>query len=156
MRELGPCVPLHHEICGNALDDNCNGLLEDGCGSPGGLVQFMASWAWSGADVDLHVFDPTGALIEEERPSQSGLYKPRDCPGRNDECEGTNLENVYLEGSRDALRGHYRVEIRLESLGGAEPPVWVTLSTRLKQVGRAFEIALDKEEEAVSFDFRLE
>lgn len=86
----------------------------------------------------------------------TGLYKPEDCPGRNEECEGTNLENVYLAGSKPAQRGRYRVEIRLESLGTAEPPVWVTLSTRLGNATQAFEMALRDEEQALSLEFDLQ
>ena len=32
LRVLEPCLPGNHEICFNALDDNCNGALEEGCG----------------------------------------------------------------------------------------------------------------------------
>jgi len=28
------------EICGNAIDDNCNGIIDEGCGLRTGKVQF--------------------------------------------------------------------------------------------------------------------
>lgn len=118
------------ERCADAVDDNGNGLADEGCGIPSGLIQFLVAWDEPGADVDLRVTDPNGELCEVGRPTESGLVKERDCPGRNGECRGKNYENVYLEGS-DLLRGKYRIRVRLESTGGADPPVRVRLSARL-------------------------
>jgi tRNA (guanosine-2'-O-)-methyltransferase len=112
------------EACGNAFDDNQNGLIDEGCGLSLGLVQFLAGWSASKADVDLRVVDPNGELIEVGRVARSGLTKDRDCPGRGTECQGRNLENVYLaEG--EPLKGEYRLRLRLESLGGESPPIRV-------------------------------
>lgn len=155
IRRLGLCIAQSHEICGNALDDNCNGLLEEGCGFEGGRVQFMIAWPSRGADVDLHVVEPGGEFIEVESASLSGFVKPEDCPGRNDECEGTNLENVYLEDSEAITTGEYRVSIRLESLGNAVAPVWVTLSARLGSQLESYEIRLEEQEQQVSLRLSL-
>ena len=103
------------EICMNNIDDNCNGIIDEGCGLRTGLVQFAIAWDEPKADVDLRVFDPRGELVEAGRPARSGLVKERDCPGRNNECHGQNLENVYLSDG-DPLRGEYRVRVRLEAL----------------------------------------
>ena len=118
------------ERCADAVDDNGNGLADEGCGIPSGLIQFMVAWDEPGADVDLRVTDPNGELCEVGRPTESGLVKERDCPGRNGECRGKNYENVYLEGG-ELLRGKYRIRVRLESTGGADPPVRVRLAARL-------------------------
>jgi len=142
LRVLEPCVPLGYEICFNALDDNCNGALEEGCGIPAGVVQFMIGWEALRADVDLNVTDPNGELIEAGRVVRSGLIKTRDCPGRRQECSGVNLENVFLEGNKAPTRGTYRVSVALESLGGEQPPIWVNLSSRLGARRYAFEIRL--------------
>lgn len=142
LRALEPCVPLGYEICFNALDDNCNGALEEGCGIPAGVVQFMIGWEALRADVDLNVTDPNGELIEAGRVVRSGLIKTRDCPGRRQECSGVNLENVFLEGNKAPTRGTYRVSVALESLGGEQPPIWVNLSSRLGTKRYAFEIRL--------------
>jgi hypothetical protein len=142
LRALEPCVPLAYEICFNALDDNCNGALEEGCGVPAGVVQFMIAWDAQRADVDLNVTDPNGELIEAGRVVQSGLIKSRDCPGRRQECGGVNLENVFLEGNKAPTRGVYRVSVALESLGGELPPIWVNLSSRLGAQHYAYEIRL--------------
>jgi tRNA (guanosine-2'-O-)-methyltransferase len=142
VRAIEPCLPQSYEICFNALDDNCNGALEEGCGVPAGVVQFMIGWDALRADVDLNVTDPNGELIEAGRVARSGLIKTRDCPGRRQECSGVNLENVFLEGNKAPTRGTYRVSVALESLGGEQPPIWVNLSSRLGARRYAFEIRL--------------
>jgi hypothetical protein len=142
LRALEPCLPQGYEVCFNALDDNCNGALEEGCGIPAGVVQFMIGWEAMRADVDLNVTDPNGELIEAGRIARSGLIKTRDCPGRRQECGGVNLENVFLEGNKAPTRGTYRVSVALESLGGEQPPIWVNLSSRLGTKRYAFEIRL--------------
>jgi hypothetical protein len=118
------------EVCGNALDDNGNGIADEGCGIATGMVQFLIAWDEPNADVDLRVMDPNGELAETGRPTASGLVKERDCPGREGECRGRNLENVYLEQG-ELVRGEYRVRIRLVSLSGAEPPISVRFAARV-------------------------
>jgi hypothetical protein len=152
---LEPCLPQGYEICFNALDDNCNGALEEGCGVPAGVVQFMIGWDALRADVDLNVTDPNGELIEAGRVVRSGLIKSRDCPGRRQECSGTNLENVFLEGNKAPTRGTYRVSVALESLGGEQPPIWVNLSSRLGTKRYAFEIRLLAPEDERHVDLTL-
>lgn len=155
VRRLEPCVSLGYEVCFNALDDNCNGALEEGCGTPAGVVQFMIAWDAPRADVDLNVTDPNGELIETGRVAKSGLLKGRDCPGRRQECGGVNLENVFLEGNKAPTRGNYRVSVTLESLSGDAAPVWVTLSSRLGPKSYAFEILLGKPEDERHVDLAL-
>lgn len=141
----GATTPTAPETCANALDDNQNGLIDEGCGLPLGLVQFLAGWGAGKADVDLRVIDPNGDLIEVGRVARSGLTKDRDCPGRGTECQGANLENVYLaEG--EPVKGEYRLRVRLESLGGESPPIRVTLGTRLGPLTRSFEVQLETPE----------
>jgi len=118
------------EVCGNALDDNGNGLAEEGCGVTTGAVEFLASWDEPTADVDLRVTDPNEELVEVGRPTESGLVKERDCPGRDGECRGKNLESVYQEQGEPAA-GRYVVRVVLVSLGKAEPPVDVRIWMRV-------------------------
>ena len=118
------------ELCGNALDDNGNGLADEGCGTTTSAVSFLIAWDEPNADVDLRVVDPNGELVEVGRPSESGLVRERDCPGREGECRGKNLESVYQEQGEPA-EGKYVVRILLVSLGGAAAPVVVRFSVRL-------------------------
>jgi hypothetical protein len=148
------CVPTAPERCFDARDDNCNGIIDEGCGVNTGLVQFAIAWDEANADVDLDVTDPDGELVEVGRVTRNGLTKERDCPGRHSECRGQNLENVFLEEG-DATRGDYRVRIRLEKLGGEEPPVRVTLGARVGPKTYAFELELQKTEDEREIVFRL-
>lgn len=138
-------TPTSPEQCSNAVDDNQNGLVDEGCGLEVGLVQFIAGWSAPKADVDLRVLDPNGELIEVGRVSKSGLTKDRDCPGRGAECQGRNFENVYLtEG--EPTPGEYRVRLRLETLGGEAPPIVVRLGARLGPISRAYDVVLEAAE----------
>jgi hypothetical protein len=67
------CTPTGPELCFNARDDNCNGIIDEGCGVHTGLVQFIIAWDEPQADVDLLVTDPNGELVEVGATSQSGL-----------------------------------------------------------------------------------
>jgi tRNA (guanosine-2'-O-)-methyltransferase len=123
------CIPTGPEICFNARDDNCNGVIDEGCGLHTGILQFVIAWDAAEADVDLNVFDPGGEIARVGEATSSGLMKDRDCP-RGTECQGQNVENVYLaEG--DPRKGHYRVVVHLEKLNGATAPVRVRLGVRL-------------------------
>lgn len=125
------CTTTGVELCFDAKDNNCNGVIDEGCGLHTGVLQFTIAWEEETADVDLNVYDPSGELVRAQDRTSSGLRKDRDCP-RQLECQGQNVENVYLpEG--DAKRGRYRVVVRLDKLGGATAPVRVQLSARIGQ-----------------------
>ena len=38
------CTPTGPELCFNANDDNCNGVIDEGCGVGTGVLQFMVAW----------------------------------------------------------------------------------------------------------------
>ncbi len=137
------CVASGPELCFNARDDNCNGIIDEGCGVNTGLVQFAVAWVEAGADVDLRVTDPNGELVEAGRATQSGLVKDRDCPGKLNACRGQNMENVYLEDG-DPVRGKYRLRVRLEQLGAENPPILVTLGARVGPKTYALEMSLSR------------
>lgn len=124
------CTPTGPELCFNAIDDNCNGIIDEGCGVTTGVLQFTAAWGDSPADVDLIVTDPNGDRVDEtSRASKSGLHLDRDCPGENG-CHGQNIENIFMEGL-DVPRGKYTVEVRLVDPKSASLPVKVRVSARV-------------------------
>lgn len=134
------CTPTGVEVCFNARDDNCNGIIDEGCGLHTGILQFTIAWDAAEADVDLNVHDVTGELARPGEPTVGGLVKDRDCPRPNGECQGQNVENVYLaEG--EPRRGRYRVVVRVDKLNGAPPPVRVQLGARVGQ--RSFGMSID-------------
>ncbi len=123
------CTPTGPELCFNAKDDNCNGVIDEGCGLHTGILQFVIAWEAAEADVDLNVFDPGGEIARVGEATTGGLMKDRDCP-RGSDCQGQNVENVYLvEG--DPRKGHYKVLVHLEKLNGASAPVRVRLGVRM-------------------------
>ena len=123
------CTPGAPEICFNANDDNCNGIIDEGCGVATGVLQFVIAWGDSTADVDLLVTDPSGGKVHKGAHSTtSGLTYERDCPA--DGCHGQNVENVFFEGG-EPPKGKYIVEVKLTDPKSAELPVKVHLSARV-------------------------
>jgi hypothetical protein len=124
------CVASGTERCFDAIDDNCNGVIDEGCGIGTGLLQFTLAWGDSPADVDLIVTEPKGVKVYQgNRSSRSGLRLDRDCPGEAG-CHGQNIENIFLE-SGDPPRGRYTLEVKLTDLNNAETPVKVRLGARV-------------------------
>src|SRR5205823_13286960 len=93
------CTPTGPELCFNANDDNCNGVIDEGCGVATGVLQFMVAWGDSPADVDIAVTDPNAARVTRDgsRTTPSGLLLEKNCP--DDGCHQQNAENVYFEGT---------------------------------------------------------
>ncbi len=151
------CTPSGVEMCFDARDNNCNGVIDEGCGLHTGILQFTAAWESVDANVDLDVTDPTGEIARTGgEPTAGGLKKDRDCPRPNGECQGQNVENVFLaEG--DPKPGKYKVLVRLQRLNGATPPVRVRLGVRVGQ--RSFAASMDLAPgpgtEEKTFEFRL-
>jgi hypothetical protein len=150
------CVPTGPERCFDAVDDNCNGVIDEGCGLHTGILQFAVAWDAAAANVDLEVTDPSGELAGLGGPTAAGLIKDRECPGDDDECFGQNIENVYLAGT-ELERGRYRVEVKLVALRGASAPVAVRLGVRVgpRTYAMSFELSPGEGSDRRSFEFTL-
>jgi len=148
------CTPTGPELCFNAVDDNCNGVIDEGCGVHTGTLQFTVAWNVATADVSLSVVTPAHERVTKGNASSpSGFHLDRECPGE-DGCGGQNVDNVYFDGF-DPPRGHYTVEIALVDLHGADPPVQVRFGARLGSRVVGFDVALapgDDAKKTLSFD----
>ncbi len=126
------CTPSGKELCFDAVDDNCNGIIDEGCGLRTGILQFTLAWERSDddeVDLDLLVYDPDGERAERDQPTSGGLAKDRDCPGQ-DECLGQYIENVYL-AETDPKPGRYRVVVFMGDTNTTKKPVKARLSSRI-------------------------
>jgi tRNA (guanosine-2'-O-)-methyltransferase len=150
------CTPTGVELCFDARDNNCNGVIDEGCGLHTGILQFTIAWEEPDADVDLNVYDPAGELARVGEPTASGLMKDRDCPRASGECQDQNVENVYLTEGEPA-RGRYRVVVRLDKLNGEAAPIRVNLSARVghRSYGMALDLSPSAAAEEKSFEFTL-
>jgi len=151
------CTPTGPELCFNAIDDNCNGVIDEGCGEPTGVLQFTIAWGDSPADVNLTVVTPAQERVPgpRSRSTPSGFHLDRDCPS-DDGCGGQNVENVYFDGL-EPPRGHYKVEVALAELHGAEVPVKVRFGARIGERVLGFDVDLapgDGAKKTFAFDLR--
>jgi len=149
------CTPTGPELCFNANDDDCNGVIDEGCGVGTGVLQFMIAWGDSPADVDLSVMDPNGARVtKSNRSTPSGLLLEKNCP--DDGCHQQNVENVYFDGT-EPVRGRYVVEVKLVDPRNAELPVKVHLSARVGSRTWAMDLALSpgQGQDKQGFSFEL-
>jgi len=149
------CVTTGPELCFDGVDNNCNGLLEEGCGLQSGLVQIVAAWPDADADVDLLVTDPTGETAKKGGTTAGGLRKDRDCGAADRECRGQNEENVFLEEDAEPVRGTYRVVLRLEKPNGAPLPIKVRVGARLGPRVYGFSAELASQGDEKIFTFKL-
>jgi tRNA (guanosine-2'-O-)-methyltransferase len=148
------CTPTGPELCFNAIDDNCNGVIDEGCGVQTGLLQFVIAWPGA-ADVNLIVVTPGNERVPNghDRTTPSGCHLDRDCPG-DDGCQGQNVENVSCDG--EPPRGHYTAEIVLVDLHGTEAPIPVRFGARLGSRTVGFDMRLEPEHEGKkTFGFDL-
>ena len=60
------CTPTGLELCFDATDNNCNGIIDEGCGVQTGPCS-LPSRGTRGSDVDLNVTDPKGELVKHGR-----------------------------------------------------------------------------------------
>ncbi len=148
------CTPTGPELCFNAVDDNCNGVIDEGCGIATGPLQFTIAWGDNPADVDLHVTDPTGEIVDATHTNNGAerMRLDRDCP--KDACYGQNVDNV-LWGGLDPPRGNYSVDIVVSDAHGATFPIPVRFGARIGSRSYGADVLLDSKDDKKHFVFSL-
>jgi len=132
------CANAVEETC-NALDDDCDGVIDDGCGYGAGLIQVTAAWD-TGSDIDLYVTGPLGDTLSFQRPSTPAGAR-FDHTGRGDcspDIPNPRIENVRWVGERPTV-GIYEVQIHYwgECISGGGPTdVTVSVGIGLKIAGQ--------------------
>jgi hypothetical protein len=142
-----------YETC-NALDDDCNGVIDDDCGYETGDVQVTVGWN-SGADIDLYITEPSGSTLfynEQHKKSPSGGHLDHDARGDcRREQKNPRIENAYWSAGK---RGNYKVELHYFSpcTRGATTEVTLSVAVAGELLG-TYRYQLDPEQrvEALSF-----
>jgi hypothetical protein len=143
------CIQGSAEQC-NGLDDNCNGVIDEGCGYQTGNIQVTAAWN-SSSDIDLHVIDPMNEEIYyAHRNSSSGGVLDRDANAACSVAPPT-VENVYW--SAQPPHGTYRIRlVAYDMCRTAATPVTLSIAVGGRIVGAySFTFTYDRQEFVLPF-----
>lgn len=143
------CVKRGLEQCFNATDDDCNGLVDEGCGIPDGDLALIAAWDDNPANLDWTLFMPNGKRLDKAHKQQGAFRYVKDCP---EGCQGQNVEAIVADGALEP--GSYRAELRLKSANG-EVPVRVRVAARFGTRVEQGEAELTLDRDVVILTFQL-
>jgi hypothetical protein len=144
------CIKTGLETCFDARDDNCDGLVDEGCGLPVSVLQIVVAWDDATTNLDLEVTDPSGEVAQVGEPTTLGLVRDRDCPGSESACGGQNVEVVTLE--RDAVpTGRFLVRLVRRSPIIPQKSLLVRLGGHIGTVPLVKEFSLEKQERQRQF-----
>jgi tRNA (guanosine-2'-O-)-methyltransferase len=152
------CNAADAEVC-DARDNNCDGVIDEGCGYNTGSIQVTLGWD-NGADVDLYVVDPSGDEIyynEKHRKSGSGGHLDHDARGdcRPDQPQ-PRIENAYWDSPRPPP-GTYKIDVAYFGPCGDHTKTQAVVSIAIDgRVVGVFDYALNPEDRVTVIEFTLE
>jgi hypothetical protein len=102
------CADDATESC-NALDDDCDARVDEGCGYGASAVQVTATWG-TGADVDLLVTEPGGATVGGEAATSHAGSVDRASRGACGDTpeDAARIENISFGAANE---GRYVVAL---------------------------------------------
>ena len=146
------CQQGTQEAC-NGLDDNCDGVIDEGCGYSGGNIQITAAWQ-TASDIDLHVVDPTGAeVFYGARNSASGGVLDHDA---NAACRiaPPTVENVYWN-SPQPPSGAYQIRlVAYDMCGVPNTPTTLSISVGGRVIG-TYSVSFTQQNQSYTIPFTV-
>lgn len=104
------CTPSGKDLCFDAIDNDCDGVYDVGCGYQSGALQWTLAWK-TRDDLDLHVIDPDGHHVyfnQRQSRGPSGLQLDVDCLGKfGNNCLEQNVENIFTPREKRPQEGTY-------------------------------------------------
>ncbi len=145
------CFPSGTELCGNLLDDDCDGLADEGCGSEAAASLVALQWDEPQARLSLLVIGPDGERARQDATTASGLV----LSAKQDAKRRGSPSPLWVSTSgRPPAPGRYRITVRLEEPGSA-PELHLTGRLSLGPQPRCLAARLDAAHPEASGDFGL-
>lgn len=154
------CDPQSSEQC-NALDDDCDGRIDEGCGYGEGQLQLTLAWN-SAADIDLYLREPGGDVLSaQHRQGATGGHLDHDGRGACDDSQAhPRIEDVVYRGrpvsGEYIVEVHYLMECNVAAGSASAGPTTVTLSASVgDELLGTFNATLSPNERATLLRFVL-
>ena len=124
------CTPTGLELCFDATDNNCNGIIDEGCGVQTGPLQFAIAWA-EGIRRRSQCHRPQGRTRQAGRPHRVGAdQRSRLRPAAELVPRPEHGKRIFR--GRDPAQGELRqVEIKLDNPDEVRGPVKVRFGGRI-------------------------